>query len=154
GSVCLLPASCAPLAAALRAETDPPSPADDGDSDSRLGCLVEARRSASLEMDVDGQYRRYGPMVLRRCRRLVGDEAKALDAMHDVFVQLLQQNGQVKVNNAAALLHRIATNVCLNRLRGERRRRPESAEEELLLSIANSDDLERRSLARVAIDLI
>ena len=31
-------------------------------------------------MDVDTLYRRYGPMVMRRCRQLLRDEDQALDA--------------------------------------------------------------------------
>ena len=35
--------------------------------------------------------RTYGPMVLRRCRKLLGDDQAARDAMHDVFVQVLSR---------------------------------------------------------------
>ena len=37
--------------------------------------------------DFDSLYRTFGPMVLRRCRFLLKDEEKALDAMQDVFVR-------------------------------------------------------------------
>ena len=43
-------------------------------------------------VDVDSMYRTYAPMVLRRCTRLLRDEAKGVDAMHDVFVQLLKHH--------------------------------------------------------------
>jgi len=36
-----------------------------------------------MTIDVDAYYRRYGPMVLRRCRKLLGQEQDALDAMQD-----------------------------------------------------------------------
>ena len=42
-----------------------------------------------MGLDVESLYRRYGPQVLRRCRFLLRDEAQAVDAMHDVFVELL-----------------------------------------------------------------
>jgi RNA polymerase sigma-70 factor (ECF subfamily) len=48
-------------------------------------------------------------------------------------------------------LHRIATNVCLNRLRSERRR-PQDRDEELLLEIASLDDLEGRTSAQGLLD--
>ena len=41
-------------------------------------------------LDVDALYQKYGPMVLRRCRRLLGDEDEAVDVMQEVFVRLLQ----------------------------------------------------------------
>lgn len=71
-----------------------------------------------------------------------------MDAMHDVFVNLLNGAGSLQVDPDAAssLLHRVATNVCLNRLRGERRR-PQDPDEALLLEIASLDDLEGRTAA-------
>jgi RNA polymerase sigma-70 factor (ECF subfamily) len=39
----------------------------------------------TLALDIEQFYRRYGPMVLRRCERLLRDPEKAADAMHDVF---------------------------------------------------------------------
>ena len=44
--------------------------------------------------------------------------------MHDVFVQLLVHHERLVDHGASSLLYRIATNVCLNRLRS-RARRPE-----------------------------
>ena len=87
-------------------------------------------------------YRRHAPMVLRRCRRLLGDDAQARDAAHDVFVQVLL-HGQVEARGQISLLYCIATRVCLNRLRS-RRRRPEAPGEELLQAIADADDVEAR----------
>ncbi len=61
-------------------------------------------------------------MVLRRCRALLRDEDAAVDAMHDVFVQLLRHGDRLDASRPASLLLRIATNVCLNRVRSARRR--------------------------------
>jgi RNA polymerase sigma-70 factor (ECF subfamily) len=41
------------------------------------------------EIDVEAYYARYGPMVLRRCRRLLQDSEKAFDALQDAFEKLL-----------------------------------------------------------------
>ncbi|MCG6920237.1 MAG: sigma-70 family RNA polymerase sigma factor, partial [Acidobacteria bacterium] len=41
-------------------------------------------------LDVDRLFERYGPMVVRRCRELLGDREEARDAAQDVFVQLLR----------------------------------------------------------------
>jgi RNA polymerase sigma-70 factor (ECF subfamily) len=86
-------------------------------------------------------------MVLRRCRRLLGDEERARDAMHDVFVQLLRREATLADSAPSSLLFRIATNVCLNLLRGDRRH-PETRDEELLLQIAHAEDIESATSAR------
>jgi len=102
-----------------------------------------------VPIDVESHYRSYGPLVLRRCRRLLRDEEKALDAMHDVFVQLIRHRERLVDDAPSHLLLRIATNVCLNRLRGERRR-PEDKDDERLLAIAGADEgAEGRSLAQL-----
>ena len=106
-----------------------------------------------MALDVESHYLRYGPMVLRRCRTLLRDPAKAEDAMQDVFVSLLRHEDRLRDEAPGALLLRVATNVCLNRLRGQRRH-PEDAHEddELALRIAQADDgggdAESRTLAR------
>jgi RNA polymerase sigma-70 factor, ECF subfamily len=98
-------------------------------------------------------YCTYGPMVLRRCRKLLGDEQAARDAMHDVFVQVLSHAGDLADQAPSSLLFRIATNVCLNRIR-TRRRRPEDGDPELLAQIAEHTDPAARSAARAALDAL
>jgi RNA polymerase sigma-70 factor (ECF subfamily) len=101
-----------------------------------------------LAIDVEGFYRRYGPMVLRRCRKLLRSPAQAEDAMQDVFVQLLRHENELEAQTPSALLLRIATNACLNRLRTTRRR-PETPDDELLMRIAAAGgDAEERAVAR------
>ncbi len=102
---------------------------------------------AAVGIDVEAYYRRYGPMVLRRCRTLLRNEDKAKDAMQDVFVQLLRHAHRLEPAAPSSLLYRIATNVCLNRIRSEGRH-PEDPSEELLLRIASLDDPERGLGAR------
>lgn len=89
-------------------------------------------------------------MVLRRCRWMLRDEAWAKDAMQDVFVQLLRRETLV-VQHPSSLLHRIATNVCLNLLRSKKRH-PEDPEEDLLLRIASSEDHGGQIEARSVLD--
>jgi RNA polymerase sigma factor (sigma-70 family) len=102
-------------------------------------------------IDVEAYYRRYGPQVLRRCRFLLRDEERAVDAMHDVFVQLLRHQERLKHTAPSSLLHQIATRECLNRLRGTRRR-PEDREDALMLRIASAEDTEARTVARGLLD--
>jgi RNA polymerase sigma-70 factor (ECF subfamily) len=104
-----------------------------------------------LAIDVEALFRKYGPMVLRRCRQLLKDEDKASDAMQETFVRLLRRREQLIDAGPSSLLYRIATNVCLNVLRGERRR-PQAGGEELLLAIASVDDHEERTGVRSFLD--
>ena len=100
-----------------------------------------------VDVDVEEYYREYGPMVLRRCRRLLRDEEKAVDAMHDVFVNLLRSRHSLAPERPASLLLRISTNVCLNLLRTDRRR-PEDCGDEQLRAIASAEVPEERSMTR------
>lgn len=106
-----------------------------------------------MAIDVGTYYQKYGPMVLRRCRRLLRDEQEAESAMQDVFVQLLVNEDRLTGEAPSSLLYRIATNVCLNRLRTVGRRR-EAAGDDLLTQIACARDEGERSLARIALDAI
>ena len=91
-----------------------------------------------MGLDVEAHYLRYGPMVLRRCRALLRNDARAEEAMHDVFVSVLRAEGRLSDEAPGALLLRIATNVCLNRLRADRRR-PEDGDDELVRRIADAE---------------
>jgi RNA polymerase sigma-70 factor (ECF subfamily) len=90
-------------------------------------------------------------MVLRRCRKLLGDDSSARDAMHDVFVQLLTHADRLDGHAPSSLLFRIATNVCLNRIR-TRKRRPENGDSDVVVEIAEATDPAARSAARAALD--
>jgi RNA polymerase sigma-70 factor (ECF subfamily) len=105
-------------------------------------------------IDIEQSYRQYGPLVLRRCRRLLRDDARALDAMQDVFVQALRNRDRLDDVAPAALFLRMATHVCLDRLRSARRR-PEDADDRMLMEIAaQAPDGESRSAARRVLDSI
>lgn len=100
-----------------------------------------------MAVDVEALYRRYAPMVLRRCRRLLQNEEKAVDAMQDVFVQLLRRGHTLDERAPSSLLYTMATNICLNILRAERKR-PRTRSDEILMTIAGRDDSESRVLDR------
>ncbi len=82
-------------------------------------------------------------MVLRRCRHLLGDEDRALDAMQEVFVSLIRNSGKLTNAYPSSLLYRIATNICLNMIRDEKRRRV-THDTDALAVIARYDDAEER----------
>src|SRR5690606_24080852 len=62
-------------------------------------------------------YRRYGPLVLRRCRQLLRDAEEAEDALQEVFMQILRRPDLTGAEFPSSLLYKIATHTCLNRLR-------------------------------------
>lgn len=90
-------------------------------------------------------------MVLRRCRRLLGDEEKALDAMQDCFVLALRHGDSLTAEAPSSLLYCMATNLCLNIIRAEGRR-PVAGGDELLDLIAGSENVEAMGQARALIE--
>jgi RNA polymerase sigma-70 factor (ECF subfamily) len=100
-----------------------------------------------MGIDVEGYYRSHGAMVLRRCRRMLRNEENAVDAMQDTFVNLLRAGDGLSDEAPSSLLLRIATRVCLNRLRTQRRH-PEDRDDELLHAIAHAEEPEARSVSR------
>jgi len=74
-----------------------------------------------MAIDIAGWYEKYSPMVIRRCRALLRDDDEAMDAVHDVFVNLLRAERRLSDSYPSSLLYTVATNVCLNRLRDRKR---------------------------------
>jgi RNA polymerase sigma-70 factor (ECF subfamily) len=102
-----------------------------------------------MALDVDDLYRRYGAMVFRRCRRMLGSDPEAEDAMQETFVSVFRSRATLAAEFPSSLLYRIATNVSLNRIRS-RQRHPEDRDERLLAGIAameDGDDAESRLAA-------
>ena len=99
-----------------------------------------------MAVNVEEFYRQYGPMVLRRCRFLLGDEEEALDAMQEVFMKVLKRQDRLTDEAPSSLLYTIATNTCLNVIRS-RGKSPVTGKEELLLMIAGPEDQEDRILS-------
>jgi len=106
-----------------------------------------------MSIDIEDYYRRYGPMVMRRCRRLLGDEDRALDAMQEVFVSLIRNSGKLTGAYPSSLLYRMATNVCLNMIR-EDKRKPVTHDTDSLAMIARFDEAEERTDAGDLLDRI
>lgn len=72
-------------------------------------------------IDFSEIYQKYGPMVLRRCRAILKDEDKALDAMQDVFLRIIESKCKIK-ELCASFFYVTATRVCLNKIRSDRLR--------------------------------
>ena len=70
-----------------------------------------------MNINIEECYKKYAPMVFRRCSSLLKNEEEAHDAAQDVFVNLLRHRGRLHGQFVSSLLYTIATNICLNRLR-------------------------------------
>ena len=73
-----------------------------------------------MSNNIAAWYEKYSPMVIRRCQMLLRNSDEAMDAVQDVFVNLLKTEGRT-VTYPSSLLYTIATNVCLNRLKAKKR---------------------------------
>jgi RNA polymerase sigma-70 factor (ECF subfamily) len=113
--------------------------------------IVCDEREKLVALDVDALYRKYGPMVLRRCRRLLGDEEQAMDAAQETFVKVIRYRATLNDRAPSSMLYTIATNVCLNMIRSASRR-PRSAGDEPLSRIASAEDVEARVVDRTMLD--
>lgn len=106
-----------------------------------------------MDVKINELYTRYGPMVLRRCRQLLRDEDKALDAMQDVFTKLIVYEERLKMKYPSSLLFRISTNVCLNVLREHNIHRT-ITDEDIVAKIAFYDENEDRTVFRDLLERI
>ena len=91
-----------------------------------------------MVIDVEAWYERYGPMVIRRCRALLRNDDEAMDAVQDVFVNLLRSKGRLEGSFPSSLLYTMATNLCLNRLREKKREDRKDIDEENFFPVTDS----------------
>jgi RNA polymerase sigma-70 factor, ECF subfamily len=105
--------------------------------------------SSDAPESIERLYERYGPLVHRRARSILGDEQAAWDALQEVFVRALKAKDAFRREaSPSTWLYRITTNYCINVLRDEGRRRrkleqraverqaPSTVEPELRLALA------------------
>ncbi|MDH5720549.1 MAG: sigma-70 family RNA polymerase sigma factor [Spirochaetia bacterium] len=106
-----------------------------------------------MKIDIEESYKKYGPMVLRRCRFLLKDEDLAVDAMQDTFLKLIDAQNKLKGDYLSALLYKIATNVCLNMLTSKKSKEIKT-EDNFLWQIASYEDNEKKFIAVDLLDRI
>lgn len=102
-----------------------------------------------MSLDVEALFRKYGPMVHRRCVHLLRDSSSAEDISQEVFIKLLEKQDTLTDEFPSSLLWNIATRLCLNRIR-DCKRRGDGSTHDLLDQIACLDEgfanLETRSV--------
>ena len=75
----------------------------------------------TVALDISDLYERYGHAVHRRCRYFLRNDEDALDAMHDVFLKIVEREQQFRGDSAPLTwIIRITTNHCLNRIRSQK----------------------------------
>ena len=77
--------------------------------------------SSKMESAEIGQlYRRFGPLVYRRCKKFLIDNEMARDATQEVFVRAMRHATRLIADRECLpWLYRVTTNLCLNVIREE-----------------------------------
>lgn len=78
------------------------------------------------EQELGGLYKKHGPPIFRRCRRILCDDALADDAVQEVFMRVMRY-GIDRGRKASSLLgwfNRVADRVCFDMLKKRRNDRP------------------------------
>jgi len=92
-----------------------------------------------MNINIDEYYKKYGPLVFRRCIFLLKDEELAMDAMQETFLNLLKAKSRLKGDYPSALLYKMATNVSLNILKSKMSKEV-NTEDTILQQIASHED--------------
>jgi len=103
-------------------------------------------------LNAEQLYIRYAPMVLRRCKRLLGDENSAADIAQEVFVKVWEKRNSLNADYPSSLLWRMATNMCLNYIRDRKRRGENISCDEMLTQISCAEDIEHEAGNRDLLD--
>ena len=93
---------------------------------------IVGRSPAVDRREIEDLYRRFGPLVRRRARGLLGKDDEAEDAMQEVFARAIHSIADFRrQSQPSTWLYRITTNLCLNRIRDYARRRDRLAQAHL-----------------------
>lgn len=86
---------------------------------------------ARTSFDLEALYRRYGDLVLGRCRSLLRNDADAQEVAQEVFLRVWRYRASFRGEaSPSTYLFKVTTTTCLNRLR-TRRRHPEDLVDDL-----------------------
>lgn len=85
---------------------------------------MKSFRISNPEPSLADCYARYGGIVLRRARALMGNPAEASEVLQDVFLMLHEKPEQYRGQSSMlTYLYSVTTHCCLTRLRNEANRR-------------------------------
>jgi len=78
---------------------------------------------AEQRQELEWAYKKYGAIVARRACRLLGSEEAAWEAVHHVFLSLLERPAQFEGRSSMlTFLYEATTHHCLNQLRNQKTR--------------------------------
>jgi len=98
---------------------------------------VGEHRSKAAEL-----YRTYGPVVYRRCLRILKDPEAAKDATQEVFMKLIRDMAKLEERETVLpWIYRVATNHCLNHRRNATRRGEDLEAPPLELAASTGPDI-------------
>ncbi|MCL2220461.1 MAG: sigma-70 family RNA polymerase sigma factor [Chitinispirillia bacterium] len=99
-------------------------------------------------VDAAELFRKYWPMVLRRCRSMLGDTDRAVDAAQEVFIIVHEKQDLLHADHPVSLLWRMATNQCLKEMQRYSTRFKAPGGDSLLERIACAGNDENRHMSR------
>lgn len=105
-----------------------------------------------MPVDIDSYYRKYAAMVFRRCMQMLRDEGRAQDAVQEVFLSLVKNNAKIKDEFPSSLLYRMATNICLNIIKREKK--VSVKDDSFFNAIEGRDDFSENLQAREVLERI
>ncbi len=104
--------------------------------------------------ELEALYQRYGHVIFHRCRRILGNEEDAVDAVQETFARVLVHYDEFR-QEASPLtwMYRISTNLCLNQVRNRTGRADKRREHKALVgaiagSVAGAHEWERLHTVR------
>ena len=103
--------------------------------------------------EVEEAFERYGPMVYRRARSILGNDEEARDVVQDVFIKVLSGRLKSKDGQVAGWLQTVTTHACFNLVRN-RGRRAALLAERLRKDEPMTHDTEQQVLVRRLLDKI
>jgi len=92
-----------------------------------------------LNQEFEQYYKKYSPMIFRRCKFLLGDGELAMEAMQDTFVNFIKSYDPSKEPFFSSWFYTAATNVSLNILR-TKKRHPETKDEKIIYAAFKVED--------------
>jgi RNA polymerase sigma-70 factor (ECF subfamily) len=104
-----------------------------------------------MAVNVEMLYRKYGPMVMRRCRAILKDEEAARDAMQETFVAVLRKADSLHDTAPSSMLYTFATRVSLSLARHQGRS-PQATDPNLLEETIGKEDFSNQILTRQFIE--
>lgn len=120
------------------------------DGDAAVGCRSGG---SSMGIDLERAYEQHLAMVRQRCQQLLGDREAAMDATQDVFLRLARRRDVLEDGPLGGLLYRMATGICLNRLRNHRARGT-TPDDDVVLRVATARDFLGPLFAQQVLDTL